>query len=93
MQSGALNVAGTYCVLGLFGVVPALMVAADRYSLGKKSKTSFNGIASDIEGRASGRLPSNGELVPGGIWSVGLIGGFAGMFIVTELYKNIGASL
>ncbi|XP_007015321.2 PREDICTED: tyrosine-specific transport protein [Theobroma cacao] len=70
----ALDFAGTYGVLVLFGILPAAMSWLDRYSNSSNSSTSL-------------KLP---ELVPGGRLTLTLVMGCAGGVILTEVLKNFG---
>ncbi|KAM7261012.1 hypothetical protein ACFE04_026487 [Oxalis oulophora] len=69
----ALDFAGTYGVLVLFGIVPAAMSWSDRYSL-PRSSTPSRRVA---------------ELVPGGRLTLSLLIGGAGYIIVSEILDKL----
>ncbi|XP_057441465.1 uncharacterized protein LOC130733339 isoform X2 [Lotus japonicus] len=72
----ALDFAGTYGVLVLFGVIPAAMSWSDRNSNSSSSSSSSSSV----------KLP---ELVPGGRITLLLVLGGSGFVIVSELIENL----
>jgi len=76
----ALDKAGTFGVLMLFGVLPPAMVWQERYG---KSGTGT--------GDAAGAF-GVGELLPGGRFALGLVGGSAAVVIAREALQQLGVA-